>query len=129
MDERQGRAIGGSCLGGVLGGLLGILLGGAIGHAMVDPPKKDDRLPITTGFFSFLGNLLQLSATLAGAGVGGIAGAIGGSMVGAGVAAKRRRLQAHDRLADSGSGEAEADELARLKARIAELERQKGEGH
>ena len=70
MDDRQGRAVGGSCLGG----MLGILLGGLIGYMLIEPPAKNDLLPITTGFFHFFGSMVQLGAVLAGAGMGGVGG-------------------------------------------------------
>lgn len=129
MSNQQGRAIGGSCLGGVLGCVFGILLGAAIGsRAHSDLPKNS---PIDPGLVdSFLGFL----GMIGGASVGGILGAIGGSVLGAGLATRWRNTEAAampDRYLPRAmepppsAQESSQAELDRLKARIAELEEKK----
>lgn len=129
MSNQQGRAIGGSCLGGVLGCVFGILLGAAIGsRAHSDLPKDS---PIDPGLVdSFLGFL----GMIGGASIGGILGTIGGSVLGAGLATRWRNTEAAampDRHSPQrmepppSAQESSQVELDRLKARIAELEEKK----
>ncbi|HWG46250.1 MAG TPA: hypothetical protein VN688_26045 [Gemmataceae bacterium] len=126
MSAPQGQAVGGSCLGGVVDLIVGILLGGLIGSGShSDLPKNGpiDPKPID-GCLGFFGMVL-------GAGIGGVVGALGGSILGAGLATRSQKV-ASDTVADRrvaqvmdsqpSTPEASETELARLKARIAELE-------
>ena len=99
MSNKQGRAVGGSCLGGVLGGALGVFLGG--GFALVLNSGKDANNP-----FAVLAALVFPLVLLIFAGIGGVTGAIGGAAIGAGVATRERdnesgaAEQAHDESAE-----------------------------
>lgn len=129
MSGQQGRAIGGSCLGGVLGGILGIILGATIGSGAHSDLPKDS--PIDPGLVDFC---LGFFGMLIGASIGGILGAIGGSVLGAGFATRLRNREMAampDRQLPQVMGpppsaqESSRTELDRLKARIAELEEKK----
>jgi hypothetical protein len=100
----------------VLGGIVGVMLGGFIGGALVDVPERDSRLPITSGIVSGVGVLFQLGAVVGGAVVGGVGGAIAGTLVGT------------RRSGTASADPSDEDELARLKKRVAEIERQRGDG-
>ena len=80
--SKQGRAVGGSCLGGVLGGVLGVILGGGI---VIAVGSRESGTP-----FDILVGIGYIVFLLIGAGVGGLIGAIGGAAIGAGIATKER---------------------------------------
>jgi hypothetical protein len=126
------RSIGGSCLGGVLGSIIEVVAGGWLGSVLaeLDRAKTNTLLDVP---LDACGAAFYL---LVGAGIGGIIGAIGGSVIGAGLATFRD-TPTPDLPAPEGptapsfpeSGpESTETELARLKERIAELEQRKREG-
>lgn len=73
------RAVGGSCLGGTLGGVLGVLIGGFVGGLPLFFPRAPDIEALSDMFTGFVFLLI-------GSAVGGVAGAVGGSMLGAATA-------------------------------------------
>jgi hypothetical protein len=91
---------------------LGILIGAAIGSTQQSDFPKDGPIDpsLIDGCLGFFGMLL-------GAGIGGIVGAISGSVLGASVATRSQKAHAAPSAQESSQ-----TELARLKARIAELE-------
>jgi len=141
--------MGGGCLGGLIGAFLGVVIGGFIGgnldtstprpRADVEKSGGSKARNIQEGTAEVVGNLASgiaevsaaLTRTVLGAGIGGIVGAIGGAVLGAGMAAKDS--SAREKELASGIAwragivperpiESPDAELARLKARVAELE-------
>jgi hypothetical protein len=129
MSDKQGRAVGGSCLGGVLGGVLGVIVGGFLGPVLMGAGQQK-----TNTIFDLSGICVGFIGLLVGAGIGGIIGAIGGSVLGVGVAT-RSRPDENAALPDTPlpaapnslelPEESTETELARLKERMAELEERK----
>jgi len=129
MANAGANAMGDGCLGGLVGAVLGILIGGSVGPMTVHHNDPQASAPFAKeidacgGFFGML----------FGAGIGGIIGGIGGSVLGAGLAARGSSTPAEELppTKDVGSDvvpeqppESSAAELARLKKRVAELERE-----
>jgi len=128
MSDNQGRAVGGSCLGGLLGGVLGIAAGAAIGGAGFED-KTGTPLDLINPCLGAFGALM-------GAALGGVLGAVFGSVMGAAMATSRSDedeesaaktdAPAVETAGQSDSAPESPDaELARLKERIAELEEKK----
>jgi hypothetical protein len=89
MSDQQGRAVGGSCLGGIAGLVLGVLIGGLIGSGShSDLPKNGpiDPKPVDA-CVGFIGMVL-------GAGIGGVVGVLGGAVLGAGIATRQKSASA-----------------------------------
>jgi hypothetical protein len=120
------------CLVGLIGACLGVLIGGMIGGIFTDKPDK--LVPIGDGIQMNVNAFSWVPGMLFGAGIGGIIGAIGGSVFGAGLVAKRWRTVKEERpfvdvyrpgTVSERSAESDDEELARLKERVAELEAKK----
>lgn len=128
--------MGGGCFGGIVGAILGVVIGGVVGPLIAtshnelrnnpDPAAKQvsGMIDACSGFFGLL----------IGFGVGGIVGGIGGSVLGAGLAARGSSPPTEKPPSQDETGpawlselpsESPDSELARLKERIAELERKK----
>ena len=129
MSGQRIRAVSGSCLGSVLGGVLGVLLGYVITIASVESHIEEQEKagdPFVGFYFCFGG-----FAALFGTGVGGIVGAITGATLGAGVATLRSQSAPAEDQPPAASATADQStdtELARLRERIAELEKKKTSG-
>jgi hypothetical protein len=129
-------------VGGVLGGILGVILTFAIASASVDAKRRENEknsnplaaLDLCSAFI-----VVPLIA-----GLGGIVGAVAGAALGAGLATKKAVPSSGISsvpIPPSSAGESDVgataaaaapesaeEELARLRERIAELERQKRTG-
>jgi hypothetical protein len=126
MSDQQGRAVSGSCLGGVAGLVLGVLIGGFLGSGSHSGLPKDgpiDPKPIDA-CVGFIGMAL-------GAGIGGLIGVLGGSVLGAAIATRPQNDASvtvpdqhleQERDLPPSAQESSETELSRLKARVAELE-------
>jgi hypothetical protein len=129
MAGERAKTIAGGCLGGLTGAFLGVLIGGYISDVTNDRSSRPVEIKGGGGnayaegaemAFGFAAALGEASAAIGrifvGAGIGGIIGGIGGSVLCASLAARATSTEPPAESPDA--------ELARLKDRVAELEAQ-----
>lgn len=129
MAYKPAKAISGGLLGGRCGALAGFAIGAAVEYtktsSRVSPSigigPVDDVAGVFDACSGFFGVLL-------GAGVGAILGGVGGSVLGAGLGARASRRASSGR-AGYAPVETPEEEVARLRQRLADLERDRGDAH
>lgn len=136
-SSRPGRVVAGGGVGGLLGGVLGVVLGAVLGGSIggnqlqtrQSGPSNDPAYKSFDTLFlkpadacvGFFGMLLGVGI---GAAIGGVAGSVGGSMMGSMLASAGGKTgQPPPAPAQNHAKESAEAEVARLKARIAELEK------
>jgi hypothetical protein len=146
------KTMGGGCLGGLIGAFLGVVIGGLVG-GNIDTSTPQPRVDVEKGGGSRARNIQEGTAEVVGtvalgfaevsaqltrialcAAIGGIIGALGGSVLGAGLAAKASTARTREHpsgnvwrpgLVPERPTESTAAELARLREWVAELEGKK----
>jgi hypothetical protein len=127
---------GGTALGGIIGVILGMIVGGYVGGGADSQPPTDSRVPFSRELDAFGRAMEQARRELAGAAIGGIIGAVAGA-VGAARMTGNGHWQPNPRLPSPLASEgdvpdttrggvgrlkAREEEVAHLRARLAELE-------
>jgi hypothetical protein len=123
------KAMGGSCAGGVLGAILGVVIGGLVGQQIAQSGNDLKRNPDRTAqaYGDLLDPCMGVFGLIVGVVAGGILGAVGGSVVGVGLAttpsaSRSPPLSSNSDRVGSLPHDSGTDEIAQLKARVAELE-------
>jgi hypothetical protein len=130
MQSQQNRAVGGASSGGLLGGTIGLLLGGFIGWVTLQTRSSGSEF--FDQLFAPLDACFGFFGMLAGAAIGGVIGAVGGSTFGAGWATRARRHASGDSPKSESQTTAPATppdesaetQLARFREWLAESERE-----
>ena len=135
MANAPVKIMGGGCLGGLIGAFLGVVIGGHLVSASQESTHEVRGQNLPEMALDVGAHLVgDFFAMLMGAGIGGTMGGIGGSVLGAGLAAKASSRRTEEppsvktsRSANGSEPRAESSdaELARLKERVTELETKK----